>query len=254
MRRAKDKEMRLAGWQLYRDLGKRRSYDRVIDALVDRFGHLPRSRVVRWAKEDEWVDRAHEHDTGVDVDATDDPIATDAQFDRTDLLLRAANLALTRALRMRPKATSAQDFKSLVDASEKAIRCVERLRELGVDHGQPGEADAQIRSAGQLYRTMLEAVRARHAAEGRPIMELVIDAAGNKVEQPRDKEGYLVNEHGQRLIDLTPTAITLPRAEPVVVMVDKSSNAVMVDKSSSGDTKVDTKGLTMAERLARLKR
>ena len=85
-------------------------------------------------------------------------------------------------------------------------------------------------------------------------MELVIDAAGNKVEQPRDKEGYLVNEHGQRLIDLTPTAITLPRAEPVVVMVDKSSNAVMVDKSSSGDTKVDTKGLTMAERLARLKR
>lgn len=255
MRRAKDREMRAVGWQLYRDMGKRRSYDRVIEALADRFGRLPRARIVRWAKDDEWVDRAKDHDSGIDVDATDDPIETDPQFDRTDLLLRAAHLAVSRALRMRPKASSAQDFKSLIDASEKAIRCVEKLRELGADHSQPGEADAQIRSAGRLYRTMLEAVRAKHAAEGRPIMELVIDEQGNKIVQPRDKEGYLINEHGERLIDVTPTAPAIPQLaapveKPVKPVEIVSPKADMVEKSASADMK----GMTMAQRLAALKR
>ncbi|HXP06532.1 MAG TPA: hypothetical protein VN808_20625, partial [Stellaceae bacterium] len=106
---------------------------------------------------------------------------------RTDALLRSSHLALQRALASRPTVRTPQDYKALVDAAEKAIMLVEKLRALGADRGQPDDVDKRANLAATMLNELRQAVKDKFAAMGTPVQRLVLD------------------EHGQKVIDVTPS-------------------------------------------------
>ena len=262
-----ERKERQSAYETYRDMGKTRSYDRLIIVLEASHGVLPKNKLMRWSKEDNWKDRVAEYDRAANpalVDQHVHTISTDPEYDRMDALLRASHLALQRVLSSNPTVRSPQDYKTLVDAAEKAIRMVEKLRELGIDHGPAGDVDKRANLATTMLNELRQAVKDKFAAMGTPVQRLVLDEHGQRViDPPRE----------QPMIDVTPKE---PVSAPVEIVVSAepvgtvenvmaaaakleaepvSANDDMTAKSAIGDTpKPDDPPKTMAERLARMKR
>jgi len=171
---------------LYRDLGPTRSYERLIELIRPKYGDVSKRTLVNWSGQHNWQPRVAEYDetlaTGTEAQAELDP-----NFDRTDALLRSSHLALQRALASRPTVRTPQDYKALVDAAEKAIMLVEKLRALGADRGQPDDVDKRANLAAIMLNELRQAVKDKFAAMGTPVQRLVLD------------------EHGQKVIDVTPS-------------------------------------------------
>jgi hypothetical protein len=162
----KDSErlLRLRMYEAYRDLPKPRTYDRLIVVIEPTIGVVSKRRVTVIAREDRWKERVGEFDSATAKPAL---IVLDPKFDRTDRLLKAAHLALERAIVDQTRKPA--EMKALVDTAEKAIRLVEKLRELGVDPRGPkaaGEAQVNVRKIlAYLKRQKMEAL----AAAGTPV-------------------------------------------------------------------------------------
>lgn len=227
---------RRKAFETYRDMGKLRSYDRLQLALEPLQGHVPLNRIQKWAKLDQWQARMNEYDKLLDPNDELAPIDTLAEFDQIDMLGRAAYLALARALAAHPHAKTPQDFKALVDSAEKAIKCMERLRELGVGKSSPAEMKDVVNRAARLFDMVEQATRERFAAAGTPVQELkVIEGEAVVI---ADKP---VAAAGQKQL-AAPTEKAM--VEPVV--------SAVVETARSGEKVEQPK--TMAERLAILKR
>lgn len=162
---------REAIFNLYRDLGPTRSYERLIELIRPKYGDVSKRTLVNWSRQHNWQPRVAEYDdalaTGSEVQAELDP-----NFNATEALLRSAHLALQRALASHPMARTPQDYKALVDAAEKALRLVAKLRELGMDGGNKATEQQQVNTFRTLMAEMGRVVRAKDLAEGHPVQAL----------------------------------------------------------------------------------
>jgi hypothetical protein len=114
----------------------------------------------------------------------------DPNFDPIEALARSAHLALQRALASHPVVRTAQDFKALVAAAEKALLCIEKLRALGAGRSKPAELQGIVNRAAQLFQIVDEATRAKFAAMGTPVKDHVGPVIEGKAEEvtPRNAE------------------------------------------------------------------
>lgn len=217
-------------YAVYRDQRKPRSLDLMVDLLREKLGDIPPRRVRVWCQQDHWIARVAEYDTVKAENAT--PIATDPNFDRVDKMLRAADLALTRALEAHPVAVTPQDMKSLVDTADKAIRCVEKLRELGTDkRGSAPERKNALTRVQRMFNYLDDLMEKKHAAEGHPIGELIVDA---EFTEP-------VNE--------PVAAVSAPTEKPLEIMVERPSPEPVVSPVVE-TPKTHGQPLSVADRLA----
>jgi hypothetical protein len=157
-------------YELYRDMPSR-SYERLIVVAEKTHGLLTKRQIAVIARDDRWKERIDEHEAATSKPAG---IVLDPNFDRTDRLLRAAHLALERAIMDQTR--KPQEMKALVDTAEKAIRLVEKLRELGVSQRGPQAASESLKRLRRIMDAMDDAVRAKFAAQGTPVKDHVTDA------------------------------------------------------------------------------
>lgn len=166
-----DLAKREAIFNLYRDLGPTRSYERLIELIRPKYGDVSKRTLVNWSRQHNWQQRVAEYDdalaVGSEVQAELDP-----NFNATEALLRSAHLALQRALASHPTARTPQDYKALVDAAEKALRLVAKLRELGMDGGNKTTEQQQVSTFRRLMAEMRKVARDRFVAEGKPLNRL----------------------------------------------------------------------------------
>lgn len=233
-----DVEQRQTAFEKYRDLGRGRSVDKVLIVLEPIMGWLPKSRVIQWCKDDHWVERVAEYDRLLDPNDELPAIESNADFDRMDLLAKSAYLALSRALKSHPSVRTPQDYKALVDSAEKAIRCMEKLRELGTGKSKPAELAGVKNAAKEIFDMLTEATRQRFAAQGTPVQVhggpiIDVEAVDVTPEQP-DTEAVVDQ----------PKALAAPSEEPVV--------SAVVEKPRETEKAMAPK--TMAERLASMRR
>lgn len=213
-------------FRVYRDLGPARSYDRLIVAVKDRFGHVYKKQLMAWSKEYSWQERLRVHDLDeekrralAERDELDG--SWGANFDQQDALLKAAAKALKRALEATVTvALKPSELKALVDTAVNAIKLVEMLR----------SGDAGKKSDGSGNKRMFQVLDALEARLRAGVPQVNGDAS-------------------LQVIDVTPEpmAIAGPVEDFVVPEVRESKK-----NRFGGIEKPDEKaaGMTMAERLA----
>lgn len=237
----REKEQRAKAYAIYRDMGKTRSYERLQVAIEKSIGWLPKRRITVWGKEERWQERVAEWDR----EHSPEPVQTNPGFDRPEALLRTAHKALQHALASTPVVRTPQDYKAMIDASEKAIRLVEKLRELGVDN----KSDKTVEAAGERWRRLFafaeKKMLEKFRAAGTPVLSL--------------EEQVALREGRAALPAPTENPITEAEFEEVPiepVMVEKDQTAV--EKPVQTESVVEAHGkekeLSVAERLAKLHR
>lgn len=166
---------------VYRDLGPTRNYERVIELVRPKYGDVSERTLVYWSGQHNWQARVAEYDDtlamGSEVQAELDP-----NFDPIEALARSAHLALQRALASHPVVRTPQDYKALVDSAEKALLCIEKLRELGVGRSKPAELQGVVNRAARLFELVDQATRAKFAALGTPVKDHVGPVIEGKAE------------------------------------------------------------------------
>jgi hypothetical protein len=168
---------------VYRDMDPPRSYERLMRMVEPKYGKISKRTLVYWSAQHHWQARVADYDdtlaVGSEVQADLDP-----NFDAAEALARSAHLALQRALASHPVVRTPQDYKALVDSAEKALLCIEKLRELGVGRSKPAELQGIVNRAARLFQMVDEATRAKFAAMGTPVKDHVgpiIDAVATEV-------------------------------------------------------------------------
>jgi len=147
-------------FQLYRDMGPTRNYDRLLAAIESKHGTLSKRTLANWSKQHSWQWRVTEYDRDLTKGAQVQVEVLDPNFDQRDALLKAAHLALMRVLQSNPVVRTAQDAKALIDAANNAIKLVELLRANDGDRKGSGERTKHMFE-------VLEAIEARIRGAGR---------------------------------------------------------------------------------------
>ena len=128
-------EQREAAFEIYRDMGPRRSLVALEGELKRNHPEIAVSRqsLEKWSKMHHWTERVRAHDKSVAAVSRQQPeLKVDPNFDQVDALLQAANRALTRAMSATPVVTKPSDVKALVDAAANALKLVETIRSQSV--------------------------------------------------------------------------------------------------------------------------
>ncbi len=229
-----ERALRASAYEVYRDMGKHRTYDQLIIKIEKSHGVLSKFIIAKWAKEERWVERLNEFDRSADPDDHLDPIETDPDFDQADALLRTAHLALKRVLRSHPRISTPQDAKAMVDAAAKAIDLVHKINITGRSTGKATVME-QAQKAQALFDKLHAAVRAKRIANGETIQRMpdapTIEAEFTEVEA-----------HGEQAALPAPTE--QPLSEPDLITqaeIEASAEAWKQPK-------------TVAERLAAARR
>ena len=163
---------REALFELYRDLGPGRSYERLIDVAKPKHGLISRRTLVNWSQAHNWRARIADYDQRLATGSQAQLEGVDLDFDMVEALERIARSAIHRVLVSQVDIRTPQDAKAMMDAAEKAIMLVERLRQLGLDGRASEQEEAQISTFGRLMEQMRSVARAGFAAQGHTLTSL----------------------------------------------------------------------------------
>lgn len=238
-----ERALRASAYEVYRDMGKHRTYDQLIIKIEKSHGVLSKFIIARWAKEERWVERINEFDRSADPDDHLDPIETDPDFDQADALLRTAHLALKRVLRSHPRISTPQDAKAMVDAAAKAIDLVHKINITGRSTGKATVME-QAQKAQALFDKLHAAVRAKRVANGETIQRMpdapAIEVEFTEIETPHGEQAQL------------PAPTEAPLSAPDIITpaeIEASAKAWSAPK-----TVAQSEPRTVAERLAAARR
>lgn len=163
---------REALFELYRDLGPGRSYERLIEAARPQHGPIARRTLVNWSGAHNWRARIADYDRRLTTASQAQLEGVDPDFDMAEALERIARSAIHRVLVSQVEIRTPQGAKAMMDAAEKAIMLAEELRQRGLDGRAAEQKEAQISTFGQLMEKMRSVARAGFAAKGLPVTSL----------------------------------------------------------------------------------
>lgn len=161
-----------AFFELYRDLGPGRSYERLIDVAKPKYGLISRRTLVNWSKAHNWRARIAEYDRRLATASQAQLDGVDLDFDMVEALERIARSAIHRVLVSQVDIRTPQDAKAMVDAAEKATTLAERLRQLGLDGRASEQEEARVSTFRQLMAEMRSVARDKFVAQGLPLTSL----------------------------------------------------------------------------------
>jgi hypothetical protein len=157
-----------AFFELYRDLGPGRSYERLIDVAKPKHGLISRRTLVNWSQQHNWRARIADYDQRLATGSQAQLDGVDLDFDMVEALERIARSAIHRVLVSHVEVRTPQDAKVMVEAAEKATTLAERLRQLGLDGRASEQKEAQVILFRKLMSEMRTIASAKDAAEGHP--------------------------------------------------------------------------------------
>ena len=177
---AEELQKREAFFALYRDMS-RRTRKRLIEMARPTLGSISERTLVNWSRDHNWQARLDEYDQRLRASP---PQADefDPNFNRVEALERIADLALQRALASHVEVRTPQDFKTMVDAAEKAITLCEKLRQIGKTGISPEAKQGHLTRVQRMFDYIDEMVRAKHAAAGNPVGELILPNESEEVD------------------------------------------------------------------------
>jgi len=179
---AEELQKREAFFALYRDMSPRRTHKRLIEMARPTLGPISERTLVNWSQQHNWRARLAEHDRRLQA-SPPQPDELDPNFNRVEALERIADLALQRALASHVEVRTPQDFKTMIDAAEKALTLCEKLRQMGKAGHSSQQAAAEGRTRVQrMFDYIDEMVRAKHAAAGNPVGELILSNESEEVD------------------------------------------------------------------------
>jgi hypothetical protein len=118
-------QKRQAVFELYRDLGAQRSYERLIEMVRPKHGPISKRTLVNWSQQHNWRARIGEYDR--DLTTRSRAAGDQGGGNASDQLLNSAAEALQTVMRSNPVVRTPRDAKMLVDAADKAIKLAETL-------------------------------------------------------------------------------------------------------------------------------
>ncbi|MDE2096283.1 MAG: hypothetical protein KGL39_03490 [Patescibacteria group bacterium] len=227
-------------FRLYRDLGVNRTYARLMAILPRRFGEVSERTLSNWSREDDWKTRIEDHDRrkmAADINNLD------PKFDQVDYMLKAAHLALLKALNASVDIvpTRPGEIKQLIDAGRNAIVVCQQLMELR-NGGRDGDGAVSKKTMFDELEKVEERIRGVLAKESRAWR------------YARQCEAVL-REHGiepptieAEVITVEATPVVEQESEPLVELprLDHKANVDVTVRSVDHNDKPQT----VADRLA----
>jgi hypothetical protein len=183
---AEQLQRREAIFALYRDMGRGRTRERLIELARPQHGSVSKRSLVNWSGAHNWRARLAEYDQRLTA-GQPSPVDLGPNFDMVDALKRIADLALQRALRMHADGKP-RDLKALIETAEKALMLAEKLRGMGMARRSPEEAKEGLMKMRRVIALLDEAARAKHAAEGHPVRDHVM------ADETLDEEPHMASD------------------------------------------------------------